>query len=406
MKRLSRDIWVPVCYNETRKKKEGSGDMQNMQDMKRKRTAVVAGHICLDITPVFHNSAKEINQILMPGKIVNVDAAEIHSGGAVANTGLAMQFFDIDTKLMGKIGTDTMGQTLLSCLARYGGSDGMQIDTNVTTSYSVVLAIPGIDRVFLHHAGANDTFGIKDIDFSIVEKSDLFHFGYPSIMRQLYLHDGKELKEIFQKIYHMGVITSLDMAAIDATSEAAKQDWKKILANVLPYVDFFVPSIEEICFMIDPKRYENWVERAGNQEITAILDVEKDISPIAQMLQEMGANHILLKCGAPGLYYHIGNPKQIQRLEQKLEQPMSDWIGQKGFQKSYSPKRVLSATGAGDTTIAAFLSAMLQGYDFKWCIRLAAATGAVCVEQYDALGGLCPLPVLKQEIENGWENRK
>ena len=101
MKRLSRDIWVSVCYNEARKKKEGSGDMQNMQDMKRKRTAVVAGHICLDITPVFHNSAKEINQILMPGKIVNVDAAEIHSGGAVANTGLAMQFFDIDTKLMG-----------------------------------------------------------------------------------------------------------------------------------------------------------------------------------------------------------------------------------------------------------------------------------------------------------------
>lgn len=373
--------------------------------MQRKRKAVVAGHICLDITPVFQNGAETVNQILLPGKIVNVGAADIHSGGAVANTGLAMQYFGIDTKLMGKIGADAMGQTLCSCLASYAGSDGLRIDSTVTTSYSVVLAIPGIDRVFLHHSGANDTFCANDIDFSIVEQADLFHFGYPSIMRQMYLEDGKELKEIFQKVYHMGVVTSLDMAAIDPASEAAKQDWKKILTNVLPYVDFFVPSIEEICFMIDPQRYYTWVERADGQEITAVLDIEKDIHPLAQMLQEMGANHILLKCGAPGLYYHMGNQEKIKRLEQKLKQPMSDWVEQTGFQQSYCPKCVLSATGAGDTTIAAFLSAMLQGYDFQWCMRLAAATGAVCVEQYDALSGLRPLSNLKQEIEKGWENR-
>lgn len=371
-----------------------------------KRTAVVAGHICLDITPVFHHGATDIGKILLPGKIVDVDAADIHTGGAVANTGLAMQHFGIDTKLMGKIGNDVMGQTLLSCLASYGYSGGMQTDTNATTSYSIVLAIPGMDRVFLHHAGANHTFCAKDIEFSIVEKADLFHFGYPSIMRQMYLDEGKELKEIFQKIHHMGVITSLDMAAIDPSSEAAAQDWKKILTNVLPYVDFFVPSIEEICFMIDPQRYDTWVKRAGKQEITAVLDIENDVRPIAQMLQDMGANHILLKCGAPGLYYCMGSKEKIKRIEQKLDRNMSDWVEQTGFQQSYQPKHVLSATGAGDTTIAAFLSAMLQGYPFSWCIRLAAATGAVCVEQYDALSGLQPFAVLKQAIENGWENRK
>lgn len=373
--------------------------------MSAKKTAIVAGHICLDITPVFYHGAEEIGKILLPGKIIDVDAADIHSGGAVANTGLAMQYFGIDTKLMGKIGTDTMGQTLLSSLALYGSEDGMRMDANVTTSYSIVLAIPGMDRVFLHHSGANDTFEKQDIDFSMVEQADLFHFGYPSIMRQMYLDEGKTLQEIFRTVYHMGVITSLDMAAIDPASEAAKQDWRKILTNVLPYVDFFVPSIEEICFMIDPQRYDTWVKRAGNQEIPTILDIETDIRPIAQMLQEMGANHILLKCGAPGLYYCMGNQEKIQRVEQKLGRHMSDWIQQEGFQQSYHPKRILSATGAGDTTIAAFLSAMLQGYDLKWCIRLAAATGAVCVEQYDALSGLQPLDVLKQAIENGWENR-
>ena len=57
-----------------------------------------------------------------------------------------------------------------------------------------------------------------------------------------------------------------------------------------------------------------------------------------------------------------------------------DWSDRDGFEASYRPKKVLSGTGAGDTTIAAFLTAMLEGYPFEMCIRLAAAEGASCVE--------------------------
>ena len=46
------------------------------------------------------------------------------------------------------------------------------------TSYSVVLAIPGIDRIFLHDPGANVNFSGSDLDFEAIKEADLFHFGY------------------------------------------------------------------------------------------------------------------------------------------------------------------------------------------------------------------------------------
>ena len=70
-----------------------------------KKKVIAAGHICLDITPVFPGkSTASLGDILSPGKLVNVGQADVHTGGSVANTGLAMKFFGADVSLMGKIG--------------------------------------------------------------------------------------------------------------------------------------------------------------------------------------------------------------------------------------------------------------------------------------------------------------
>ena len=70
------------------------------------------------------------------------------------------------------------------------------------------------------------------------------------------------------------------------------------------------------------------------------------------------------------------------------------------------PGKVLSGTGAGDTSIAAFLQAVLEGEGPTMAMHLAAAEGASCVEAYDALGGLKSLDELKRKIEAGWEKRE
>ncbi len=81
---------------------------------------------------------------------------------------------------------------------------------------------------------------------------------------------------------------------------------------------------------------------------------------------------------------------------------MDEWAGKEGFERSFVPERILSGTGAGDTSIAAFLVSALEGAGLKEAAQMATATGASCVAAYDALSGLKPLAELRQKIENGW----
>ena len=75
------------------------------------KKAVVAGHICLDITPVFkNNEITSIGEILQPGKLIEMGDASVSTGGCVANTGLAMKILGADVSLMGKVGKDDFGE--------------------------------------------------------------------------------------------------------------------------------------------------------------------------------------------------------------------------------------------------------------------------------------------------------
>ena len=347
---------------------------------------IVAGHICLDITPVFQSEKPQpLAQILTPGKLIHMRGVNINTGGAVANTGLALKILGADVELMGKVGDDAFGRIILERLDQYGLREGMIVSPDSGTSYSVVIAPPGTDRIFLHDPGANDTFRVADMDFTKIAGADFFHFGYPPIMRHMYANGGEELTEIFRRVKAAGLTTSLDMAAVDPASEAGKADWAAILRKVLPYVDYFVPSAEELCFMADRPRYEDWLHRANGGDVTAVLRVEDDIHPLVEKVLAMGARNLLIKCGAPGLYFTDGT---IERFEQ-----------------SYKPDRVLSGTGAGDTSIAAFLKARMDGCPIEDCLRYAAATGASCVEAYDALSGLRSFAELDRKIQAGWEKQ-
>ena len=368
-----------------------------------KKKVIAAGHICLDITPVFSGkNTANLGDILSPGKLVNVGQADVHTGGSVANTGLAMKFFGADVSLMGKIGDDPFGEIVRNILKACGAEQGLLVSGQESTSYTVVLAVPGIDRMFLHNPGANHTFCAEDIPQKELEEAALFHFGYPPLMRLMYEDGGAELLKMMKRAKACGAATSLDFAAIEPGSEADGADWGRILENVIPYVDFLVPSVEELCYMLDQDRLSQWQERAKGRDITEILDIETDVKPLADQCMGLGAKILLIKCGAPGIYYQTASRQTLEKIGEKLELDVSRWADLRGFEKSYVPDRVLSGTGAGDTSIAAFLTAVLAGYSPEMSMHLAAASGASCVAADDALSGLKPFAELEQRIRGGW----
>ena len=320
---------------------------------------IAAGHICLDITPVFPGGRDygEVAELLRPGKLIHMDAAQVHTGGSVANTGLAFKKLGEDVVLLGKIGDDELGALMARMTAAYGAG-GLIVDKDCTTSYSVVLAIPGLDRIFLHDPGANDSFCSADIPEAALDGAELFHFGYPPLMRKMYENGGAELERLFRRVKARGIMTSLDMAAVDPSSEEGRADWRAILRRVLPYVDYFVPSLEEIRFMLK----------------------ERDAAPesLAGELMDMGAGTVLIKCGTDGLYF---------------KSPADE-----GAQPCFPAACLRSATGAGDTCIAAFLTGILRGKSVRHSAALAAAEGACCVTAYDALSGLKSFEELEEMI--------
>ena len=162
---------------------------------------------------------------------------------------------------------------------------------------------------------------------------------------------------------------------------------------------------KELCYMLDKVKFQEWQNRAAGRDITEILDLEEDIKPLANKCMALGAKVLLIKCGAKGMYYHTADKFSLQGLCDKLEMDLEQWAGKEGFEESYVPECVLSGTGAGDTSIAAFLTAALKGYSLEDTMHLAAATGASCVEAYDALSGLKSFEELEAKMKSGWKKR-
>jgi sugar/nucleoside kinase (ribokinase family) len=362
---------------------------------------ISAGHICLDITPVFPDAVegRPIHELLQPGKLLTMEAADVHTGGSVANTGLALKLLGNDVSLMGKIGRDAFGEVVKSIISSYGAG-GLIEDENSSTSYSVVLAVPGFDRIFLHNPGANDSFSNEDIPEEALQDAVLFHFGYPPLMKKMYVENGKELTRIFRRMKERGIATSLDLAAVDPRSEAGQVNWRAILKDVLPYVDFFEPSFEELCFMLDRERYHRLNDRGS--DITEGLDVQAEALPLAEELIGMGCRAVLIKCGTSGMAYKTAGKEAIREIGESLYLDTRAWADREGIQSCFRAETVRSGTGAGDTSIAAFLTAVLRGYDPAECAALAAAEGACCVTAYDALSGLKSIEELNERIRAGW----
>ena len=164
------------------------------------------------------------------------------------------------------------GDSILDILRKRGDSltEGILVDEGEQTSYCIVLSPRGIDRSFLYNPGANDNFQAADIQEQELSGARFFHFGYPTAIRRIYTDNGIELIKLLQKAKKRGLTTSLDMAYPDPDTEAGRMDWRAWLSGVLPLVDIFLPSLDEIFFMLDRPRFEA-LEKKGRLQIDADL---------------------------------------------------------------------------------------------------------------------------------------
>jgi sugar/nucleoside kinase (ribokinase family) len=152
------------------------------------RRAIVAGHICLDIIPDVSAIEPGIfNANFRPGHLLEAGAATLSTGGPVSNTGLALHRLGVPVRLIAKVGDDSFGHVIERIVNAIEPDllAGMKFDPRATTSYTVIISPPHIDRIFLHCPGANHDFGSADVSADQLAQADLLHFGYPPVMRRI-----------------------------------------------------------------------------------------------------------------------------------------------------------------------------------------------------------------------------
>lgn len=383
--------------------------------------AAVAGCYSIDICPGFAGTGKDFGEIIKPGAITRITGNDMFPGGSAPNTGLAMNIFGVEPVFLGKIGNDAFGGMLLDMMRAQlaAGSDAaleaLCVDENAPTAYSLILAPEGLDRAILQNPGANDEFCFDDIDWEKLSGCRLLHFGHPPTIRRFYEDEGAQLRELFRTARERGMATSLDLCAVDPASDAAKEDWRKILKNVLPYVDFFLPSAVELDQML------HGAGRTGSGEAAAEVlahgtddELHDAVRTLAEESVGIGASNLVIKLGSRGFYYR--NADDLSAVAERLGRVrgaegagvqsradaesggqadglanagMDDWAGREGFAPARSVEEV-SGLGAGDTFIGAYLAGLLRGFSFDATIECARAEGALCVTQRSATGGLVP----------------
>ena len=358
--------------------------------------AVVAGHICLDIIPTLLGSMVT----LAPGRLLEAGEAILATGGSVPNTGLALHKLGLSTRLMGKIGIDLFGQAIVQILESFdtGLARGMVVVPGESSSYSVIISPPQIDRVIIHSPGCNDTFGAEDVRYDMLEKAGLFHFGYPPLMARMYQNNGAELVDIFKRAKASGVTTSLDFSMPDPASVAGQADWHTILAAVLPYVDVFSPSVEELLLVLRRPLFEKLSHKSG-----AFLDLLPPdvVSELGSMLLDLGVKVVSLKAGHRGLYLRTADIAALEQMGRAQPSKASAWANRELWAPCFLT-RVVGTTGSGDATIAGFLFGLMRGMSPEAALSAACAVGACSVEAADALSGITSWPAILERIAAGW----
>jgi len=361
---------------------------KNISPQQKQYDIMVAGHLCIDIIPRFPDTgASRIEDIMRPGKLVNVTDAMVSTGGPVSNTGLNMKALGNKVCFCARVGDDEFGKLTIDMLQNSGNADGIHVIEGAASSYTVVVAPPGIDRIFLHNPGTNNSFCPDDLDPDLIRQCRHFHFGYPPLMNAMFENEGTALQKVFQIAKKAGATTSCDMTLPDPASISGKAPWKIILKKILPYIDIFMPSAEETFYMLNPQQFLDMKKKHNNSDLIDYFTAEQ-YSQIADEVLAMGPKMTTLKSGHRGFYIKTKSKETFDEMGSARPADYDNWSIRELWTPAFTVDNFGSATGSGDSAIAGMLSAFLSGQTIEEALKYAVCCGLQNVKVLDAVSGI------------------
>jgi sugar/nucleoside kinase (ribokinase family) len=128
------------------------------------------------------------------------------------------------------------------------------------------------------------------------------------------------------------------------------------------------------------------------------------LSDLGRGLLDLGAKVIGLKLGDWGLYVRTAGVGAMERLGRARPSDAAAWADKELWAPCFQVD-VVGTTGAGDATVAGFLSGLLRDLPPEAVATAAVAVGACNVEATDALSGIRPWEETMARVRAGWPRR-
>jgi sugar/nucleoside kinase (ribokinase family) len=281
-----------------------------------------------------------------PGQnIALLKEIRITVAGTAAGTSVDLAKLGAEVYAMGALGQDELGNFVVSTMQRYGiHTEGLVRKSSVQTSATMLPIRPNGERPALHVTGANGEYTYDDVDFATVAQAKYLHIGGTPLVPKL---DGPPMSKVFKFAREKGVVTTYDILAMP------RPDMLQLCEVNLPYVDYFMPGLEEAFMMTGMK----------------------DRQEVIRYFLDKGAKHTVFKMGAEGssiAWMESGSVKEIRVPTYQVP--------------------VVDSTGCGDAYCAGFIVGLSLGWDLEQAGRLGSAAGALVVQGLGSDAGIVDLP--------------
>jgi sugar/nucleoside kinase (ribokinase family) len=167
---------------------------------------------------------------------------------------------------------------------------------------------------------------------------------------------------------------------------------------VLPLVDVFVPSLEEVSYMLGGSAA---CAEALNSGPDRARRVAEHVSALSTRLLDLGTGMVGIKAGDLGFYLRTGSASRLRAAGKAAPRDGEAWAGREIWSSIFQTS-VVGTVGAGDATVAGFIFGLLRDMSPEQAVTAACATGASSVEAPDATSGVVAWEQVRARIEAGW----
>ncbi|MEK3974116.1 MULTISPECIES: carbohydrate kinase family protein [unclassified Psychrobacillus] len=316
---------------------------------------VALGEILIDFTPY---GKSENGNILF----------ERNPGGAPANVLVMLSKLGLKTSFISKVGADEFGKFLKETLDSYKvDTTGLAITDEVNTTLAFVHLQPNGDRSFSFYRkpGADITLEEKEVNYKLIDRAKLFHFGSVSMTNE---PARQATLSAIQYAKDKGLLISYDPNLRENLWEDLKEA-KKIISDSLYFADILKVSEEELLFLTDSSDYKEGTET---------------------LYRNYGISLIFVTLGENGCFFRYKDKTEI----------IPPYV-----------VRAIDTTGSGDAFFGALLYKILEKSPIeemnieglKSSVLFANAAGALAATKR---GGIPALPDLKDITQFQEANHK